>query len=52
MSTTIKQCANCANSNIEHNYQDAQYGKFNRVINESEKGGKCTVCGSQTKVQK
>ena len=39
--TKEKQC-NCVSE-----YQDAQYGKNNRVHNENNKGLKCTVCGNQ-----
>ena len=46
-STSIKRCGYCASHNITHEYQDNEYGKFNRVHNLNEKGGAtCTVCNN------
>ena len=40
--TTISKCA------CQHSFQDAEYGKGNRVYNVGVKSGKakCTVCGT------
>ena len=51
--TVIKRCGYCAHNNITHDFQDAEYGKFNRVFNVSEKGDMCcTVCNSGKKGKK
>lgn len=56
MAETIKvaYCTNCAHSNIEHDFQDQTYGKFNRAFNISDKTGiaVCTVCGNGKKSKK
>ncbi len=41
----IKHC------NCKHDYQDATYGKNNRVHTTTNKGHKCTVCNSVTKIE-
>lgn len=49
----VKHCPNCAQNNITHEFQDAQYGKFNRVFNTSEKGTMtCTVCSNGSNKKK
>lgn len=51
--TVVKKCSNCEQNNITHDFQDAQYGKFVRVFNVSEKGGEnCTICNNGKKVKK
>lgn len=41
MAATINKCK-CENS-----FQDVKYGTGNRVHSESEKGPKCSVCGTR-----
>lgn len=52
--TEIKYCANCAQNNIEHDFQDTTYGKFRRVFNVNEKTGSssCTICNGGKKIKK
>lgn len=52
--TEIKHCANCAQNNIEHEFQDTTYGKFRRVFNVNEKTGlgSCTICNGGKKIKK
>ena len=49
----IKYCANCAQNHLEHEFQDATYGKFKRVFNVNEKTGIgcCTVCNNGKKLR-
>lgn len=44
MATKVMKCK------CEHEYQDAKYGKGNRVFNKMKKDGgwKCTVCNAET----
>lgn len=52
-STVIKRCNNCAQNRTEHDFQDTQYGKYNRVHNVNTKGGAtCTVCRNGLKAKK
>ena len=39
MGTKVKKCT------CQHEEQDKLYGKGNRLMNESTKGLRCTVCG-------
>jgi hypothetical protein len=39
--TEVKSC------NCKHEYQDAVYGKGQRVHNPSTKGHRCSVCGTE-----
>lgn len=41
MAVVIKHCT------CKHDAQDAMYGKGNRVMNECNKGVRCTVCGKE-----
>ena len=52
--TEEKFCSNCSANKIEHDFQDATYGKFKRVFNVNEKTGTktCTVCNSGKKLKK
>ena len=44
--TETKHCDNCNKNKITHDFQDAKYGKFVRVMNKKDSGGYvCTVCG-------
>lgn len=54
MPTEIKYCSYCAHNKIEHEFQDKQYGKYNRVFNlkDAGKGSSCTVCNGGMKPKK
>jgi hypothetical protein len=47
MSTQVKKCS------CKSEFQDKEYGKDMRLLNENEKGGgACTVCGAVQRVDK
>lgn len=53
----VKFCSKCSKQNIQHEFQDKKYGKFNRVMNPIGKGSqnigfKCTICGETFKISK
>ena len=41
MATEVKKCI------CQHSEQDKLYGKSNRLMNPSNKGFRCTVCGKE-----
>ena len=41
MASEVKHC------NCKHEVQDKMYGKGNRLMNEYNKGYRCTVCGKE-----
>jgi hypothetical protein len=40
-SSEVRNCGRCI-----HTFQDATYGQNRRVHNKTQKGWRCTVCGS------
>jgi len=46
--TKIMKCPNCEKSRVSARYQDAEYGKYRRVMNRKQGkmlGWNCTICG-------